>query len=141
MLLPHRLEIRPSPYLTLLLLLLHLAALASLLPLDLAVPLRLAMAAVILASLFFSVRRHGLARAPDSIRGLLLREDGTLEGRQNDGALFDATVSRQSTLLPGLVVLLLQAARRRPRVLVLLPDALAADEARLLRAWLRWKSI
>ena len=139
MLLPHRLEIRSSHWLALVLSLLHLAALGSLLPLQIPVWLKLALAAAIVASLGVSVRRHALLQASSSIRGLTLKGDGTVEGLRLDGGRFDAKVSKHTTDLSLLIVILLeQPESRRLRPLVFMPDSLPLEDARVLHAW-RWQ--
>jgi hypothetical protein len=139
MLLPHRIVIRSSNYLTLALSLLHLAAFGSLLSLHLLSLLKLALAVTIVASLAMALRRYALCQASSSIRELVLKDDGTIEGQRNDGSRFDARISGQTTVLSWLIVILLETAgTRRLHSLVVLPDALPAEEGRILRAWLRW---
>jgi hypothetical protein len=140
MLLPHRLEIRSSSHLVLALSFLHVAALGSLLSLHLPAWLKMALAVTIVALLAMALRRHALCQASSSIRGLVLKDDGTVEGQRNDGSRFDARVSGQTTALSWLVVILLETpGTRRLHPLVILPDALPAEDGRILRAWLRWK--
>ena len=140
MLLPHRLEIRSSHCLALVLALLHLAALGSLLPLQIPVWLKLALAVAIVASLGVSIRRHAMLQAASSIRSLALKSDGTVEGLRRDGGRFDARVSRHTTDLSLLIVILLeQPESRRLRPLLFMSDSLPLEDARVLRAWLRWK--
>lgn len=140
MLLPHRLVIRPSRCLALILALLHLAALGSLMPLDIPVWLKWALAAVLAASFVASIRRHALHQAASSVRELVLKSDGGIEGLRRDGGRFDAGVSAQTTVLPWLIVILLEIpGLRRGHPVVVLPDALTAEDWRTLRAWLRWK--
>lgn len=140
MLLPHRLEIRTSLYLALMLALLHLAALGSLLPLALPVWLRWTLAAALAASFAAAVRRHALHQAASSVRELVLKADGSIEGLRNDGVRFDAAVSGRTAVLSWLIVILLEMpGRRRLHPVVLLPDALTAEDWRMLRSWLRWK--
>ena len=117
MLLPHRLVLHSSRYLAMVLFLLHLAALASLLPLPFSLWLKLALAAVIAVSVCISIRRHALLFAASSIRELVLKADGTVEGMRNDGGRFDARVSGQSTVLPWLIVMLLNHLARDASVL------------------------
>lgn len=141
MLLPHRLEFCTSSYLALMLALLHLAALASLLPLQAPAWLKLALAAALIASLGISIRRHALLMAVSSIRELILKADGEVEGLLNDGRRFDARVSGQTTISPWLIVVLLESpGSRRMRPLVILPDSLPEEDGRVLRTWLRWKA-
>lgn len=140
MLLPHRLVIRSSCCLALILALLHLAALGSLLPLDIPVWLKWALAASVAASFAASIRRHALHLAASSVRELVLKADGSIEGLRYDGVRFDAGVSAQTTVLPLLIVILLEIPGvRRLHPLVILPDALTAEDWRTLRAWLCWK--
>ncbi len=138
--LPHRLVLRPSRFLAALLLLLHIAALLGLLPIRLPLGLKLILAAVVAASGVVSLRRHALRVAGISVRELILKADGAVEGTQGDGSRFEAKVSLQSTIWPWLIVLLLERpGSPRLRPLVVLPDALPAEELRILRSWLRWK--
>ena len=138
--LPLRLKLQPSRSLAALLVLLHLAALAGLVPLDFPPWLKLLAGAAVSASAVASIRRHASLTAPGSVRELVLLADGSIEGERR-GRSFTAAVSRQSTVFPWLVVLLLEApAWFRPLPVVILPDSLPPDEMRALRSWLRWKA-
>lgn len=140
MLLPHRLGLRSSPYLALVLVLLHLAALGGLVPLNIHVWLKLALASTIMASLRMSIRRHALLLTTSSIRELVLKDDGSVEVRRNDGGQFEASVSGQTAVLPWLIVmLLLLPGSLRLQPLLILPDSLPEEDGRILRTWLRWK--
>lgn len=140
MLLPHRLVLRSSRYLAIALVLLHLAALCSLLPLDFPAWIKLALVAAIGVSVGIAVRRHALLLAAASVRELILKNDGAVEGLRHDGSRFDASVSGQTTVLPWLIVMLLELpGSRRLHPLLILPDSLPAEDRRILRAWLRWK--
>ncbi|MBI4987415.1 MAG: hypothetical protein HZC23_01220 [Rhodocyclales bacterium] len=140
--LPRRLVLRSSRSLAIALALLHLAALASLLPLLLALWLKLALAAVIAVSACISIRRHALLLAASSIHELVLKADGTVEGVRNEGGRLEAKVSGKTTVLPWLIVILLVLpGSRRLLPLVILPDSLPTEEERFLRAWLRWMLI
>ena len=141
MLLPHRLEFRSSTYLAMVLALLHLAALASLVPLQqIPIWLKLALVAVIGVSVVVSVRRHAQLRASISIRELVLKADGSVEGLRNDGGRFVARISRQTTILSWMIVLLLELPGSRSLLpLVIMPDSLPVEDGRILRSWLRWK--
>jgi len=142
MFLPHRLEIRSSPCLAMVLAVLHLAALVSLVSLLIPVWLKLALAVVIGVSVGISVRRHALLRAAFSVRELVLKADGAVEGLWNGGRRFDARISGQTTVLPWLIVMLIELPdSRRLHPLLILPDSLPAEDGRVLRAWLRWKPI
>ncbi|MBV6476057.1 MAG: hypothetical protein KJZ92_08045 [Rhodocyclaceae bacterium] len=138
---PHRLALSSSRRLATCLLLLHFAGLVGLFPLALPPGSKLAMSLAIIASCLVALRRHVLGLAATSVRELFLREDGSVEVTLANGDRYDAAVSGRSTIWPWLVILQLEgrdAARRQP--LVILPDALAGGEWRVLRSWLRWKS-
>lgn len=140
MLLPHRLELHASRYLAVALGLLHLAALASLVPLPLSAPTKLLMAAAIALSSAVSVYRHALRQSASSIRVLFLNDDGTIRGERNDGSWFEAKVAGQSTVFQWMVVMLIDLpGGHRFQPLIILPDSLPAGDGRILRAWLRWK--
>ncbi|MDR2239490.1 MAG: hypothetical protein LBE33_03525 [Zoogloeaceae bacterium] len=140
MIFPHRLALRSSALLGAILSLLHLAALGGLWPLPIPVWIKLALAAAVVISLVLAVRRHALRSDSASVRELVLKNDGTVEGLRNDGVRFEAGISAQTAILSWLIVILLDVpGTRRPRPLVILPDALSAEDGRCLRAWLRWK--
>ena len=140
MLLPHRLVLRSSRYLAIALVLLHLAAMACLLPLDFPAWLKLALVAAIGVSVGTAVRRHALLLSAASIRELVLMRDGAVEGLRHGGNRFGASVSGQTTVLPWMIVMSLELPGSRYLLpLVILPDSLPAEDGRILRAWLRWK--
>ncbi len=120
--------------------LLHLAALGSLVPLNIHIWLKLALASAIMASLGMSIRHHALLLTTSAICELVLRDDGSIEVRRNDGRQFEASVSGQTAVLPWLIVMLLQLpGSRRLQPLLILPDSLPEEDDRILRSWLCWK--
>ena len=138
---PHRLTLRPSRRLAAILLFLHAAGLYGLYSSTLPFWSKLALSVVIVLSCLAAIYRHVAGRAANAVRELLLREDGRIEARLADGSLREASVSGRSTLWPWLIVLQLEGiARVRGHSLVILPDALACNDWRVLCAWLRWKS-
>jgi hypothetical protein len=140
MLLPHRLVFRPSSALALWLSLLHLAALVCLLPLSIPIWLKVTTGFAVAVSFACALRRHALLVARASIRELVLKADGVVVGIRQDGEPFEAKVSGQSAVLPGLIVILLELpGSRRLHPLLVLSDSLCAEDLRILRAWLRWK--
>jgi toxin CptA len=139
--LPLRLALKPSRQLTIMLALLHLAALGSLFPLDLPAWPRLVAACAVILSAVTAIRRHAFLLSPYSVRELTLGADGSVEAASPGQNSFPAAISLQSTVFTWLVVLLLDAPGSRRRVpVVILPDSLQADEFRALRSWLRWKA-
>ncbi len=93
---------------------------------------------VLLVAIFTSAGHH-LFRLTGRrrIRCLILKDDGHLEFSRVDGTGGEARISPQTTVTPLLVILLL-CHSKRIEALVLLPDALSAEDFRLLRLWLRW---
>lgn len=132
--LPLTLELQPSYRLALLLAVAHLCAVAAAWLLSIPWWIKLALLAVILAS-----AGHQLLRltGQSRIRRLILKDEGYLEFLREDGTSGEARVHPQTTVTPLLVVLLLRQAGRI-EALALLPDALDAEDFRLLRLWLRW---
>ena len=139
MLLPLRLCLKPSRLLAMLLGLMLLAALGSLVPLDLPLWSRLIAAGAAMLSVVTGIRRHAFLSSVRSIRELTLKADGTVEVAGAGLRFFPAVVSPQSTVFPWLVVLLLEVPDSRSLLpVVILRDSLPPDEFRLLRSWLRW---
>lgn len=137
--LPFTLSLHPSRQLAALLAAAHGLAAAAVLSLSLPWWLMLVLLAAILASAW-----RGLARLTSSHRicRLTLRDDGQLEFLRVDGSGGEARVQPQTTVTAFLCVLLLRAQGRGEALvpLVLLPDALDAEDFRLLRLWLRWRA-
>ena len=112
----------------------HLVALGLLWPLAIPLAFKGLIAAAIVASAWRMFHR---ARKP-VVAALHLGKGGALEVETVLGTRLPATVLRQTTVLPGLIVLLLQSARRTT-ALSLPVDAMAADDHRQLRLWLKWQ--
>ena len=132
--LPVTLSLRRSRRLAALLAAAHVLAAAAVLSLSLPWWLKIVLLTAILGSIWRSLIR---LRGPGRICRLTLREDGRLEFSRVDGSCGVASVHPQTTVTAFLCVLLLRA-QARVEALVLLPDALAAEDFRLLRLWLRW---
>jgi hypothetical protein len=112
----------------------HLVALGLLWPLAVPTPFKALLVAAIVASAWRGFHR---VRKP-AIVVLHLGKGGALEVGTALGTRLPATVQGQTTVLPGLIVLSLQSARRTP-ALSLPVDAMAADDHRQLRLWLKWQ--
>jgi hypothetical protein len=136
--LPMTIPLRGSRRLLLLQALAHLGALGLLWPLaiPLAIPLPFTglLAAAIVASAWRVLHR---ARKP-AVAALHLGKGGALEVETMPGTRLPASILPQTTVLPGLIVLLLQSAGRTT-ALSLPVDAMAADDHRRLRLWLKWQ--
>jgi hypothetical protein len=120
----------------------HLSVLLSLIPLPLPLGFRLMLSALIAISGIASLRRHALRVDDTSIYELLLKANGTVEALLVNGTRFEAGISRHSTVLPWLIIMLLEReGARHVQSLLILPDVLPPEDLRILRAWLRWKLI
>jgi hypothetical protein len=113
----------------------HGAALAVLWPLALPAVAKFALGIAVSGSAYLFVERTWRHR----IRSLRLGARGEIEIGTKVGAGETAIVLPQSTVLPGLIVLLLRVGGRR-EWLVLPPDATGTAAHRQLRLWLRWQA-
>ncbi|MDP2810349.1 MAG: hypothetical protein Q8O34_09385 [Rhodocyclaceae bacterium] len=129
-------QLRPSRRMALLLALAHVAALAVLWPISLSLPYKGLLAAAIAASALLVSRRT----RHSAVSALHLGRAGALEIETKVGARDTATVLPQTTILPGLIVLLLRQGGRT-RCLSLPTDATGPDAHRQLRLWLKWRAI
>jgi toxin CptA len=137
---PESVLLRPSRVLAIVVGLMHGAAVALLLPLALPVWLKGSLAAAVLVSLAGALR-GALQRRSQSITRLTLSDEGILTFEQKDGRRMSAAVALDSTVFGLLAVVRLQVqGERRMRTLIVLPDALEADQFRHLRVWLRWRT-
>lgn len=93
---------------------------------------------LIVFSLAWQLRRLYGSR---SVVSLMLRQDGAIDLQRKDGVLLQGRVLPQTTVISWLVVLLLRQENGRTLALTLLPDALAVDDFRQLRLWLRWMAL
>jgi hypothetical protein len=132
--LPMTIALRSSRSLLLLQAVAHLVALGLLWPLVIPLPFKGLLAAAIVASAWRMFHR---ARKP-AVAALHLGKGGTLEVETAFGTRLPASILPQTTVLPGLIVLLLKNAGRTT-ALSLLVDAMAADDHRQLRLWLKWQ--
>lgn len=135
MLLPLRLQLKPSRAYFLFLASGHILAgvAVCLFPL----PILLRAGIVVVLALLMLRQWHVASRRLPS---LTLRSDGKLELQQGAELLF-ADVGSDTVVWPWLVVLHLQPEEGRQSPLVLFPDGLAGtDDHRRLRVWLRWRA-
>lgn len=97
--------------------------------------LSLGLALAVLTSLMFSLRN-----ALGAWTSLELRPDGSAAVEDREGRWSEVRILGSSFVSPVLTILNLGVAGARlRRSVVLAPDALAADEFRRLRVWLRWR--
>ena len=83
----------------------------------------------------------GLRLRPSRITGLRLRAPDRLDCTLSDGSRLVLELQPESAVLSRLIVLRLRLGEaRRLSSLVLLPDQMSAEQFRLLRLWLRWRT-
>jgi toxin CptA len=130
--------LRPSRRLAWLLGLAHLAAgtaVAVLVPLWVAIPLVLALAAHGVTQ----AARVALLRGADSVVAVEARRASGIPFRTRDGAWHEGRLLGSSYVSPWLTILDLRPAGARGlRHVVIVPDAVDPDDFRRLRVWLRW---
>ncbi len=105
-------------------------------------PLWLAASAMplVLGSALHALRRDGFRTLPDSLITLRIDGDCACEFQCRSGEWRGADLLGSSFVSPYLAVLNLKPADGRfAKHLVILPDAVNADDFRRLRVWLRWR--
>lgn len=133
--------LRPSAILSAALVASHAAALGGLLASALPGWAVACAAAGLGISFWRGMRRHVLLRAPCSVVGLRLRDDGTLNADFRDGSSRLAGVHPASSVLGFLTVALLsEPGRRWARPVVVAGDSANPDDLRRLRVWLRFRA-
>ncbi len=95
---------------------------------------------VLLGSAWHTLRRDGFRKLSYSLIGLRLDADCRCEFQTRTGAWHEAALLGSSFVSPYLTVLNLKpAGGRRVKHLVILPDAIYAEDFRRLRVWLKWR--
>jgi toxin CptA len=102
----------------------------------------LVVCAGLLASLLFALGRHARRSAAAAVVELALGREGRAELRRRDGGRLQERVLPSTFVSPPLVILNLAGKPWRvPRAVVVPADAVAADDHRRLRVWLRWRPL
>jgi toxin CptA len=124
----------------------HVSAISLLWPLMLPVAAKLASTVVLAISLVIYVRHYAFRKSPGSITGLSLADDMTCTLETRHGERIACALLGSSFVAPYLTVLELKplndtrwSHRLRSCSVVILPDAIAAEDFRRLRVLLRWK--
>ena len=130
--------LRPSRYLAALLSAAHAGALAALVPLSLPSWAKLALAALVLTSWLFQLRRTAWLSAPASVVAFSL-EENRVTWCTRSGKRLNGKIMHDSLVTPWLTILnLLPQDARLAHSIVLLHDSLDAEAFRQLRVWLKW---
>ncbi|MGH8750890.1 MAG: protein YgfX [Burkholderiales bacterium] len=132
--------LKPSKHLLLLLIATHAAAVIIIWLVQLPGWLQAAATLVLCLSLFFYSKRYAMLSALNSIIGIEIREERVCIIQTRDGKYLDCIILPTSTVYSWLTVLnLMQRDERVLRHVVIFPDAIATEDFRQLRVWLRWK--
>ena len=135
-----RVTLRPSRSLAAVLAAAHLACAVLLVPLDLPLWVKCALAAAIALSLTSALRRHALRLGRSALVALELRGEDRAAVQTRDGEWRDARVLPTTYVSPVLTIVNLRSAQRlRPYHAVIIPDSVRAEDFRALRVWLRWR--
>ena len=134
-----RANLRPSRLIAVALSAVHAGAAATLLPLDLPMPLRIAGVVAIVANLAHALWRHWLLRGRRAIVMIEIidQRNGAICGR--DGIWHDAKVLGTTYVTPALTVINVRrpGARLASHVLLTI-DNVPAEDFRKIRVLLRW---
>jgi toxin CptA len=116
----------------------HVAAGATLVPLDVALGVKLALAVLVAVSLAHALWRHALLRGSRAVTAVKITDNAT--GAALVGTSWrDVRILGTSYVTPWLTVLNLAQAGRRPRHVLIVADNADAEDFRKVRVLLRWK--
>lgn len=117
----------------------HAVAAATIVPLDIALPIKAALALALVASLVCSVCRHALLRAPRSVIALEVRDQQRAAVQGRDDEWHDARIIGTSYVSAAITVLNLRVTGERlPRHVLLIGGNIDEKEFRRIRVLLRW---
>jgi hypothetical protein len=134
-----RAALKPSRYLTAVLATVHLGAVASTLPLDLVVGVKLAIAAGVAVSFAHALWRYALLKSRRSIIGIELADRENVTVQTNDGVWRGGRVLGTSYVSPRLTVInLRQAEHKLAQHVIIVPHNIDREDFRKLRVILRW---
>jgi toxin CptA len=133
-----RVRLKSSPSLAVSFTAVHTAAGAALVPLDLDLGLKLALAALVVASLAHVLWRHALLRGARTITAVEIADNSTGAALDRSAGWQDVQILGTSCVTPWLTVLNLARAGPRPRHVLIVPDNVDAEDFRKARVLLRW---
>jgi hypothetical protein len=135
--LPLTISLRASVTLAITLCVIHGLAVFAVAASDLSTAVKIVVWISLVLSLWRGIAIHALRRGARAPIALTLRRDGEVEIAYRDGVREQVLVDARSTVTAWLVVLLVRG-RGRCQALSLPRDAVATDQHRQLRLWLRW---
>lgn len=102
--------------------------------------LKLIAVTALVINLGFEMWRNALMRDADAVVAIGIAADNALSIQTRRGDWVDCTVRGDTYVASFLVVLNLRRLdNERRKSVVILPDAIDAEDFRKLRVWLRWK--
>lgn len=132
--------LRTSYLLALLLVVMHVLALASVWLVPLVLDAKIGTAIVLATTLAFGLQQHVWRAGKRSVRAIRLTGECEISLQGQDGTWLEAAILPSSFISPYLTVLNLKIeVERRARHVVILPDAMDAEQFRQLRVWLKWR--
>lgn len=132
--------LRPSYLLALFLVAMHALALLSVWLVPLVLVVKIGTAIVFATTLAFGLRQHVWRAGNRSVCAIRLTGECDLSLQGQDGVWLEVKLLPSSFVSPYLTVLNLSLeGESRARHVVLLPDAMDAEQFRQLRVWLRWR--
>jgi toxin CptA len=134
-----RVALIPSSSLAVVLAIAHAAAGATLVPLDLPIWTKAALAIAVAASFVHALLRHALLRSPRSLHAIELGEEHEAAVQTRDGNWHEAQVLGTTYVSPLLTVINLRVRGcMLARHMLIVSDNADPDLYRQLRVWLRW---
>ena len=134
-----RVSLKRSYYLSSVLVLAHLAAAATLIPVELAPEAKFALVLAVAVSLVHAFRRYAFLLSRHSIVAIELKDRESAAAQLKSGVWCAARVLGSSYVSPLLTVLNLRIdGCRLARHALIVPDNVTADDFRRLRVILRW---
>jgi hypothetical protein len=131
--------LEPSRPLAAALLLIHAVAIGAIVPLELPLAIKVALALAVAASLVHSIRRHALLRAKKSVLAIEVRDQHTAAIQSRNRVWCDARILGTSYVSAQLTVLNLRVAGERlTRHVLLTRGNIDEQQFRRIRVLLRW---
>jgi toxin CptA len=122
------------------LVLVHLVAAGILWPLALPWNITVIILAMLIVSLFYYLRKDAMLTAHNAVVVLTLPDEMTCVLTTRSGESIACSIQGSSFVAPYLTVINMKPSKKFfARSVVILPDAIDAEEFRRLRVWLRWR--
>lgn len=144
---PIQVDFKPSAFVSALLALMSVGAFCIVMLMPFAWQIKLLLGLLIAVSASYAVFLHGLRLLPWSIVALNINSKNQLKLAQKNGEFFEVLVKVNTVVTPYLTVLNCQLKeatflqRLSPQHIIIVPDAVNAEDYRQLCVWLRWAKV